>query len=68
MTIPLLFLEVRLEMWRVTTARIVNDKHRGCPPLSIKNAWVNNGSDWLPHGEAVFRIDLEAVEVRSLTE
>jgi hypothetical protein len=35
---------------------------------------LDNGSesDWLPHGEAVFRIDLGAVypgvEVRSLTE
>jgi hypothetical protein len=34
--------------------------------------WVSNGSDWLPRGEAVFRIDLKVVyrgvEVHSLTE
>jgi hypothetical protein len=25
--------------------------------------WVNNGSDWLAHGEAVFHIDLGVVEL-----
>jgi hypothetical protein len=39
-----------------------------CQPLFIKNARVNNAADWLASCEAVFRIDLGAVDVGSWTE